>query len=311
MNREIIYKLESLYRSDLNIYGYRFGEGDKAVCIMGSIFGTEVQQTHICARLVARLKELEAAGNLAGDQEILIIPAVNPYSLNIQKRFWPMDNTSLDRMFPGYDEGETTQRIAAGLFEAVKGFAYGIQFASFAGQGVFLPHVRILDTGNQSPYTAKHFGLPYVVIRKAQPYETTSLNYNWQIWNTKAFLVYANAALTLDAAAEEEADQVVESVLRFLLHKGIIKGTAAPAGRVRIYRQERLIPVKCSVGGLYKPLKYPGDKVTAGDILGLVLDPYELAVKERLTASGEGTVFFAHTDPLANGSTVAFHILPE
>jgi hypothetical protein len=33
-------------------------------------------------------------------------------------------------MFPGYDAGETTQRIAAGVFEKIKDYEYGIQFAS-------------------------------------------------------------------------------------------------------------------------------------------------------------------------------------
>ena len=32
------------------------------------------------------------------------------------------------------------------------------------------------------------FGLPYAFIRTPRPYDTTTLNYNWQIWETKAFL---------------------------------------------------------------------------------------------------------------------------
>ncbi len=49
----------------------------------------------------------------------------------IKKRFWSIDNTDINRMFPGYDKGETTQRIAAGIFEKIKDYKYGIQFASF------------------------------------------------------------------------------------------------------------------------------------------------------------------------------------
>ena len=32
-------------------------------------------------------------------------------------------------MFPGYDLGETTQRIADGIFSQIKDYEYGIQFA--------------------------------------------------------------------------------------------------------------------------------------------------------------------------------------
>lgn len=59
---------------------------------------------------------LSGRGLLNGGKSILVIPAANAFSMNIHKRFWPVDNTDVNRMFPGYDKGETTQRIAAGIF---------------------------------------------------------------------------------------------------------------------------------------------------------------------------------------------------
>ena len=32
--------------------------------------------------------------------------------------------------------------------------------------------------------------LPYVVMRKPEPIDTTTLNYNWQTWETNALSVY-------------------------------------------------------------------------------------------------------------------------
>lgn len=57
-----------------------------------------------------------------------------------------MDDTDINRMFPGYNKGETTQRIAAGLFEKLQGYEYGIQMASFYMPGEFIHHVRIVKT---------------------------------------------------------------------------------------------------------------------------------------------------------------------
>lgn len=64
-----------------------------------------------------------------------MIPAANALSANIHKRFWPVDNTDVNRMFPDYDKGETTQRIAADIFEAVSSYDCGIQLASFYLRG--------------------------------------------------------------------------------------------------------------------------------------------------------------------------------
>ena len=50
-------------------------------------------------------------------------------------------------MFPGYDQGETTQRIAAGVFDIVKEYTYGVQLASFYMPGAFVPHGRMMKTG--------------------------------------------------------------------------------------------------------------------------------------------------------------------
>lgn len=77
--------------------------------------GNKVQQAYICASVVKRLQEVEAVGTLTGKVRIMVIPEVNSFSMNIAYRFWPMDNTDISRMFPGYDLGETTQRLSTPL----------------------------------------------------------------------------------------------------------------------------------------------------------------------------------------------------
>lgn len=162
MKKECIFSLENSYRDNLNVYGYRFGKGEKAACIVGSMRGDEVQQLYICSQIVKALKHLEERGAIVGSNEILVIPSVNHSSMNIGKRFWATDNTDINRMFPGYGAGETTQRIADGVFQAIQGYTYGIQFPSFYIQGDFVPHVRMMETGFQNPSLANLFGLPYV-----------------------------------------------------------------------------------------------------------------------------------------------------
>ena len=141
-------------------------------------------------RLSANWKNWKQPTPVTADREILVVPSVNHHAMNIGKRFWPVDNTDINRMFPGYDQGETTQRIAAGVFDKVKDYDYGIQFASFYMPGDFIPHVRMMDTGRQNTSLAGLFGLPYVVVRHPKPIDTTTLNYNWQIWDTNAFSLY-------------------------------------------------------------------------------------------------------------------------
>ncbi len=309
MKKEIICSLKSLYRSPFEIIGYRFGEGEKSVCIVGSMRGNETEQLYTCAKLVKRLRELEQKGDLEMGKEVFVIPAVNTYSMNIGKRFWTMDNTDINRMFPGYDKGETTQRLAARVFENVQGFRYGIQFSSFYMQGDFLPHIRMMDTGYQSPYVAKEFGLPYVVIREPQPYDTTTLNYNWQIWETTAFSIYMNEISELNGAAEKRSDEAIGAVLRFLQCQGVLKGEPLPGRRIEIIKERDLVTVKCEAGGFYQQLRRPGDFVKKGDVMARIIDAYEGEILSELKAPYDGRIFFGHTDTLANASTVAFKLI--
>lgn len=306
MRKEKLFSLRNSYRDNLDVYGFHFGKGDKAACIVGAMRGNEVQQLYICSQLVKTLKELEEKGAIVHNNEILVIPSVNHSSMNIGKRFWATDNTDINRMFPGYDAGETTQRIAAGLFDAIQGYSYGIQFPSFYIQGDFVPHVRMMETGFQSPSLANLFGLPYVIIRKPKPYDTTTLNYNWQLWNTNAFSLYTSATTHIDEAS---ARMAVASVLRFLTRMGILRYTSHSGYLASVIREDELASVKNDLPGLYRRHAEPGQEVHRGEVLASIIDPLEGEVISRILSPTDGIVFFAHSAPTVMEETIIFKII--
>ena len=309
MKKEVLYEIKAIYRDDFRVTGYTFGEGEKALCIVGSMRGNENQQLYCCSRLVARLRQLEEEGRLIPGKQILVIPCANPYSINTKKRFWCTDNTDINRMFPGYALGETTQRIAAGVFDAIKGWQYGIQFASFYMPGTFVPHIRMMDTGYQDTELACEFGLPYVVVQKPRPFDTATLNYNWQIWETQAFSLYTHETECIDPA---DARQAVDAILRFLAAQGLSRQKVlAPAVPPVLFREGELHSVISAAGGLLLPVRWPGDRVRPGDVLGEIVDPCTCTVLETLRVDCSGQVFFLHHAQLISGHEVAFRILPE
>ena len=158
------------YRQKFKIKGFRFGGSEKACAMVAAVRGNEVQQMYVCALLVKKLCKLEEQGAIAPGNELLVVPCVNHFSMNVGSRFWAMDKTDINRMFPGYDQGETTQRIAAALFQAVQGYKYGIHFASFYLPGDFVPHVRIMNTGYQMASLSNLFGLPYADVVRVQDF---------------------------------------------------------------------------------------------------------------------------------------------
>ena len=306
MKQEILYTLDTPYRQRMEIEGFRFGGGEKACAIVGGIRGNEVQQMYVCARLVQAFRRLEEQKDILPGNEILVIPCVNRFSMNVGQRFWPLDDTDINRMFPGYYQGETTQRIAAALFEAVKGYRYGIHFASFYLPGDFVPHVRIMNTGYQTASLGNLFGLPYVVMRTPKPIDTTTLNYNWQIWESNAFSLYTRDTDRIDEAS---AQQAVSAVLRYLSRVGVVKYNCHSGYMSTVINESTLAPVLTPTGGIFRPKKVPGDPVEYGEVIGEILDPLTAELSAPVTATTSGVVFFATDKPLVLEHEIAFKLI--
>ena len=306
MKKKILFSLKSPYREQLDVIGFRFGHGKKSLAIVGAMRGNEVQQMYVCSRMVQALKKLESEGKIADDTEILVVPCVNYYSMNIGKRFWAMDNTDINRMFPGYDLGETTQRIADGVFKKLQGYAYGIQLASFYQPGIFLPHVKMMDTGFTDPEIMKDFGLAFGIIRKPRPYDTTTLNYNWQVWETKAFSVYANATDETDSKAAEEA---VNAILRFMCRRGIVTAKTPPGYITELIDEDMTKQIQSEAAGLFFRVTEIGSTVEHGDVLGRIYDPLAGELVAEIRTPVSGTVYFAYNSPLINAKTVCFKVI--
>jgi predicted deacylase len=307
MEEKLLFELNSVYRDNMRILGYCFGEGDKSACVVGATRGNEVQQVYICSQLIKIFTQLEAQGKIKAGKSIMVIPTVNSYSMNIGKRFWPIDNTDINRMFPGYSLGETTQRIAAAVFDQICDYEYGIQFASFYMKGNFIPHVRMMKTGYEDVEIAKDFGLPYVFSRDAKPYDTTTLNYNWQIWNTKAFSVYTNETDSIDL---ESAREAINAVLSFLNKRHIIDYRCHEGYISELIDGESLVNVKADVAGIF--IRYAGvnSRVQRGEVLAEMLDPYKGTRIESIKAPTSGIVFFHANQPIIYSQTTLFRIIP-
>lgn len=306
MNKKILYEMKGMYRDDFRITGYEFGEGEKSVCIVGSSRGNEVQQIYCCSQLVKKFKQLEEEGRIRRGNKILVIPSINPYSMNIQKRFWSTDNTDINRMFPGYHLGETTQRVADGVFKEIMDFQYGIQFTSFYMPGDFMPHIRIMDEGYSDVELAKKFGLPYVVIRKVRPYDTTTLNYNWQVWDTQAFSLYTTTTSKID---RNGAGQAVLAIMSFLANQGIVKYGGPEIMESKVVMDTDMVSVQTAKSGIFEALVRAGERVSIGQPLANVVNPYDGEIMETLFAPVDSHVFFIHNEPLTYADTAVIKLV--
>lgn len=318
MRSGVVYQMEVPHREPMRIRGFEFGNerGARACAIVGSMRGNEVQQTFICARLVALLANLEHEGAIEPDKNILVIPCVNPFSINVRQRFWPVDRSDINRSFPGDANGGTTERIAAAILRVAQMYEHGIQLCSFNQQGDFLPHVRISCQGpisKRSAVLAQDFGLPYVVTRVPSPFDEATLNYVWQQNGTHAFSLYSRATDRIDKGSAQVA---TDAVLRFLAARGALllkpNTVAPPALATSQLCDDDLVDLRTSrsAGYLIATVRV-GDHVRKGQKLAQVLDAFDTHVLETLQSPVDGRVFFMRTDSLVQQRMVVLRIAPD
>lgn len=123
--------------------------------------------------------------------------------------------------------------------------------------------------------------MPYVVVRNPRPFDSTTLNFNWQIWDCNAFSVYAKDTEKID---EEAAGLTIESVLTFLGRQGIIEYDVSDTRESVVVGEGNLFNIKAVRGGLFRSLVEVGEKVVEGQPMAEVIDPYEGEVIETLTS---------------------------
>ncbi|MCR5613947.1 M14 family metallopeptidase [Treponema sp.] len=299
--------MPGLYRDNFRIKGYSFGNGKKSVCIVGPVRGNEFQQQFIASRIVERLRMLESNGEFNDGYEVLVIPSGNPYSMNTKKKFWSIDNSDMNRLFPGRSNGSTTEMITNKIFNVTKEYEYGIHLASYYMTGSFLPHVRIMKTGIDYTDTAKDFMMPYIAMRDPRPYEKHTLNYSWQLEGVKAFSLYSTQTEGID---RNSAHLVLRSVLLFLKNRGIINSEILGGYESEVLEEDKnVIPVRTLQAGFFIPKVKVGFEVQKGDLLAEIHDPFTSETIAEIIAPCAGVVFFMHSAPLTYGHTAVFKLI--
>ena len=181
-----------------------------------------------------------------------------------------------------------------------------IHFASFYLPGDFVPHIRIMNTGYQTASLGNLFGLPYVVMRKPAPIDTTTLNYNWQIWETNAFSIYTKET---DEVDEQSAQEAVAAVLRYLSRVGLLRYHCHSGYLSTVVQENEMANVLTPAGGIVRRFVEPGQEVEYGQKMGVILDPFTAEVEAEITCPTSGVVFFALKKPLTTEHEIAFKVI--
>jgi len=301
-----ILRLESLSREPMVIEGYLFKGTDPdapKVAIIGAMQGDALIPLHASASLINFLKNKIKAQKILGD--VLIIPSINHYALNISEKFWPLDKTNINMMFPGFDQGETTQRIAQKVFEAIKDYNYGVVLETRTDQSICIPYLMLLKSSWEDMQGAQNFGLKIIHHKELESIDTVTLQYNWQLWGTKAYSIMCPAEQKID---EEISKEIIQSMIRFMNENKIIKYPIFKEYNSNILQSKNIYTIKSPNSGMFISTKSLGSYITKGEVLGKIIDSLNGEVIHQFKSKVDGKLLCMFNNALVNENAIVYKI---
>ena len=196
---------------------------------------------------------------------IICVPVVNVEGMLLEQRGAP-DNRDINRLFPGKENGNQSQRIAHALFEGVVSRAdYLIDLHSAPHSRTNLPHVRADFDKNDCLDLARAFGTQ-IILHSSGP--KGSLRREATTRGTPTILLEAGTAHRFEMEAVHAG---IEGILNVMGHLGMIeRKSRLPAFRLLVRRSKW---ARAESGGLLYSLVKAGDHVNKGQKIALITDP--------------------------------------
>ena len=288
-------------REDFEIAYHDIGSANPSptVALVAGIHGDELNGVFVLSRLAHFLGGV-AAGRHPGqrlDGRVIIIPAVNVLGVNTRNRRWPFDGTDINRMFPGYDAGETTQRIAHAVLELTRPAHYRIDIHSSNLDFEELAQVRLYEPNDGERGTARLFGLPAVIERPMNTIFTSTLGYAWRACGGQNFVIQAGQAGTLQPA---HCDRLFRALVTFLWRTSVLSGVALSDEdeEGQYFGVGHTMPLISEHAGLFISRLDVGRWVQAGDVIGQVYDGFAGELRHEIKTPVAGLLSGIRRQPL-------------
>lgn len=264
-------------REDFDIPYHDIGPAHEAprVALVAGLHGDELNGVFVLSRLASFLRRI-AGGARPGAElrgRVIVVPAVNVLGVNVRSRAWPFDGTDVNRMFPGYASGETTQRIADAVLRLTLAARWRIDLHSSNADFEELPQVRLYQPSDEEREAARWLGLPAIVERPESATFAATLVSAWRTQGGRGLAIQAGHAGSLQSG---HCERLFRALLDFLEAEGVLWGVrlAESEDSVHHFGPRQAFPVISEHAGWFVSRLKVGQWLRAGDRVGFVYDGF-------------------------------------
>lgn len=285
-----------------NRHSSKVNTTNKRVSIVSGIHGDELEGQYVCYLLNTWLEK--NSDKLDGIVDIY--PSVNSLGIDSITRSIPFYEVDLNRVFPGNKNDFLPAQIADGVVEAIKGSDIAIDIHS---SNIFLkelPQIRISNTyAKDLVPLAKKLNIDFVWIHDAVTVLESTFAHAMNTNGTKTLVVEMGVGMRI---TREYGFQLLDGILNLLHSEGMLRGFEPKEVRLpMISEQDGVVYyLNSNSAGIFVPLIEHCQQVSAGELVGEVMNPLTGAIEEEVYAPGAGMLFTLREYPVVyEGSLLA------
>ena len=253
----------------------------KTLYIQAVSDGDELNGLGVIQRLVPQLDPGELSGT------VLLVGIVNYHGFQVAQHRNPIDDTKLNRTYPGDENGTSSERISAATFEAARRADLVLDLHQ-GSTSCMLNETRVRCGRRHRLHRdclelAKVFGCGYILDQKGPNGQLARVAPDEGIPTIDPEL---GGAVGWD---DESIRKGVDGVFNVLYRYGFLDGDVETRSQTRATGFDQYGSPR---GGLVSFEKSLGDEVARGDTLFRITDPFG-GVKSEITADSSG-IFWRH-----------------
>jgi hypothetical protein len=248
----------------------------KTLYVQAASDGDELNGVGVVQRVVPQLDPRDVAGT------VVVVGIVNYHGFLVAEHRNPIDDTKLNRAYPGDPNGSSSERIAAATYDAARGADLILDLHQ-GSTSRMIDEVRVRCGRRHRLHReclrlAKTFGCGYVLDQKGPDGQLARVAPDDGIPTVDPEL---GGAVGWDESSIRKGVQGVFNVLRGY---GLLDGDVETTEQTRASGFDQY---GAPAGGLVRFHAELGDEVRAGDTLFEVTDPFG-GLKSRIAADGDG-----------------------
>lgn len=280
------------------------GCSQKRISIVTGIHGDELEGQYVCLELSRRIAEHPEY--LKGTVDIY--PALNPFGIDSITRGIPAFDLDMNRIFPGRQDGDMNEYVAAEIIKDLEGSDLCIDIHA---SNIFLteiPQIRInrLHEEKLLPY-ALLSNMDFIWIHDANTVLESTLAYSLNSRNVPALVVEMGVGMRI---TREYGEQLTDGIFRLMNELGIWNGPVSPVRNPVVSRDpENVSFLNAPVSGIFIKTLSHGAHVKEGMEIGCIADPLKGVILCRVTAPADGWLFTVREYPVVDQGSLIARIL--